>query len=116
MRTILSKNKITYTVSRYINIKQYWYLYSLDGICFSFSQKIKLIGVGLFGSHENKIINATLKILDGPSTMSNTIYEENVEIAPSANKFGAITKIFLFTEHNVYGKFKHLNFKFLILL
>ena len=91
---LLSKNKITYTVSRYINIKQFWYLYSLDGICFSPSKKIKLIGVGLFGSHENKIINATLKILDGPSTMSNTIFEENVEIAPSTNKFGAITKIF----------------------
>ena len=91
---LLSKNKITYTVSRYIDIKQYWYLYTLDGICFSPSQKIKLIGVGLFGSHENKIINATLKILDGPSTMSNTIFEENVEIAPSSNKFGAITKIF----------------------
>ena len=90
---LLSKNKIAYTVSRYINIKQYWYLYSLDGICFSPSQKIKLVGVGLFGSHENKIINATLKILDGPSTMSNTIFEENIEIAPSANKLGAITKI-----------------------
>ena len=91
---LLSKNKITYTVSRYINIKQYWYLYSLDGICFSTSQKIKLIGVGLYGSHENKIINATLKILDGPSTMNNTIFEENVEISPSTNKLGAITKIF----------------------
>lgn len=91
---LLSSNKITYTVSRYINIKQFWYLYNLDGICFSPSQKIKLIGVGLFGSHENKIINATLKILDGPSVTSNTIFEENIEIAPSENKFGAIIKIF----------------------
>ncbi len=91
---ISSKSRIAYTVSRYINVRQYWYLYSIDGICFSPSQKIKLIGVGLYGSHENKIINGTLKILDGPSTMSKTIAEESVEIAPSTNKLGAITQFY----------------------
>ena len=91
---ILRKNKVAYTVSRYINIRQYWYMYNIDGICFSPSQRIKLIGVGLYGSHENKIINGTLKILDGPSTMSKTIIEENVEISPSSNKMGAITSIY----------------------
>ena len=91
---LLSKNNISYTVSRYINVRQYWYLYTVDGICFSPSQKIKLLGVGLFGSHENKIINATIKILDGPSTTSKIILEENIEIYPSSNKFNAITQIF----------------------
>jgi hypothetical protein len=92
---ITSKNKIAYSVSRYINIRQYWYIYPLDGICFSSSQKIKLIGVGLFGCHDNnKIINGTLRILDGPSLMSKTIIEENVEVQPSNNKLGAITKIY----------------------
>ena len=90
---ITSKNKLAYTVSRYVNIKQYWYIYNLDGICFSSSKKIKLIGVGLFGSHDNKIINGTLRILDGPSVISKTIIEENVEIQPSNNKLGAITKV-----------------------
>ena len=92
---ITSKNKIAYSVSRYINIREYWYIYPLDGICFSSSQKIKLIGVGLFGCHDNnKIINGTLRILDGPSLMSKTIIEENVEVQPSNNKLGAITKIY----------------------
>jgi len=92
---ITSKNKIAYSVSRYINIRQYWYIYPLDGICFSSSQKIKLIGVGLFGCHDNnKIINGTLRILDGPSLMNKTIIEENVEVQPSNNKLGAITKIY----------------------
>ena len=91
---ILRKNKVAYTVSRYINIRQYWYMYNIDGICFSPSQKIKLIGVGLYGSHENKIINGTLKILDGPSTMSKIILEENIEIYPSSNKMNAITSIY----------------------
>ena len=91
---ISSKSRVAYTVSRYINIRQYWYLYSLDGICFSPSQKIKLIGVGLYGSHENKIINGVIKILNGPSIMSKTITEENVEIAPSTSKLGAITQFY----------------------
>ena len=91
---LLSKNNVAYTISRYINIGQYWYLYSIDGICFSPSQKIKLLGVGLYGSHENKIINATIKILDGPSTISKILLEENIEIYPSSNKYGAITQIF----------------------
>lgn len=91
---LLVKNKVVYTVSRYINIRQSWYLYSLDGICFSPSKKIKLTGVGLYGSQDNKIIPGTIKILDGPSTMSNPIFEENVEISPSSNALGAISKIF----------------------
>jgi hypothetical protein len=92
---IISKNKIAYSVSRYTIIRQYWYIYSLDGICFSSSQRIKLIGVGLFGSHDNnRIINGTLRILDGSSITSKTIIEENVEVQPSNNKLGDITKIY----------------------
>jgi len=90
---ITSKNKVAYTVSRYVNIKQFWYIYNLDGICFSSSKRIKLIGVGLFGSHDNKVINGTLRILEGPSVMGKTIIEENVEVQPSNNKLAAITKI-----------------------
>ena len=68
----------------------------MDGICFSPSQKIKLIGIGLYGSHENKIINATIKILDGPSISSNVIYEENIQVAPAPSKLKAVSPI-LFT-------------------
>lgn len=91
---LLVENKVSYTVSRYISIRQSWYLYSLDGICFSPSKKIKLTGVGLYGSHDNRIITGTIKILDGPSTMSNPIFEQNVEISPSSNALASIIKIF----------------------
>ena len=37
---ITSKNKIAYSAIRYTNIRQYWYIYSLDEICFSSSQRI----------------------------------------------------------------------------
>ena len=91
---LLSKNNVAYTISRYANLRQCWYLYSIDGICFSPSQQIKLLGVGLYGSHENKIINGTIKILNGPSTISKVILEENIEINPASSKFNAVTQIF----------------------
>lgn len=91
---ITEKACVAHTVSRFININQFWYTYSLDGICFSSSKKIKLIGVGLFGSHENKTIPGTLRILEGPSSTSKIIIEENVEIPPSSNKQLAISKIY----------------------
>lgn len=95
---ILGKNSVAYTVSRFINIRQYWYLYQVDGICFSPSQNIKLIGVGLFASHDNKVINAIIKVLEGPSTMGKSILEENIEISPSSDKIGAICQIY-FSKH-----------------
>ena len=85
---------IKYTLSRFPDIGQYWYTYSIDGICFIPSQNIKLIGIGLYGSHENKLIDSTLKILEGPTISSNVIYEDNIEISPGTNKNNAITKIF----------------------
>lgn len=93
-KILLLPTKVAYTVSRYINIRQCWYLYNLDGICFSPSQTIKLMGVGLYGSHENKIISAIIKILDGPSIMSKSIFEQNIEISPSTNTVDAINKIY----------------------
>lgn len=61
---------------------------------FSPSEKIKLIGIGLFGSNENKTISSTVKILDGPSISSKVIYEENIEIAPGISKLYSISQIY----------------------
>ena len=95
---LLLNNKIVkYSLSRFLNVSQYWFTYSIDGICFSPSQKIKLIGIGLYGSHENKIIISTIKILDGPSISSNIIYEENIEIPPAISKLYSISQI-MFTK------------------
>lgn len=91
---LLNEYNIKYTLSRFPDVGQFWYIYSTDGICFIPSQNIKLLGIGLYGSHENKLINSILKILEGPSLSSNIIYEENIEISPSTNKNNAISKIF----------------------
>ena len=91
---LLKEKNIKYTISRFSNIGQFWFTYSIDGICFSPSQKIKLIGIGLFGSNENKTISSTIKILDGPSISSKTIYEENIEISPGISKLYSISQIY----------------------
>ena len=91
---LLKTNNIKYTISRFSNISQFWFTYSIDGICFSPSQKIKLVGIGLFGSQENKIISSTIKILDGPSITSKIIYEENIEVTPGISKLYAICQIY----------------------
>lgn len=91
---LLKSNNIKYIVSRFSNVSQFWYTYTIDGICFSPSQKIKLIGIGLYGSQENKIINSVIKILDGPSINSKILYEENADISPGISKSYAVSQIF----------------------
>ena len=91
---LLKEQKIKYTVSRYAAVSQYWFISSLDGICFSTSQKIKLIGIGLYGSHENKIIDSTIKILEGSEITDKIILEENIEVSPAINKFYPISQIY----------------------
>lgn len=90
---LLNENIVKYTVTRFTNVMQNWFTYSIDGICFSPSQKIKLIGVGLYGSHENKIITSIIKILEGPSITSKVIYEENIEILPAISKLYSVSQI-----------------------
>ena len=91
---LLKEQKVKYTVSRYASVSQYWFISSLDGICFSTSQKIKLIGIGLYGSHENKIIDSTIKILEGSEITDKIILEENIEVSPAINKFYPISQIY----------------------
>ena len=90
---LISEHNIKYTLSRFVIVNQFWYSYSTDGICFSPSHKIKLIGVGLYGSHENKTIQGAIKILDGSSINDKVLYEDNIEISPAENKANAVIPI-----------------------
>ena len=90
-----SNSTVKYIISRFLNIRTHRPTYTMDGICFSPSQKIKLIGIGLYGSHQNKILNATIKILDGPSISSSVIYEDNIQVTPGLSKLKAISPIML---------------------
>jgi hypothetical protein len=59
---------------------------------FSVSKKIKIAGVGLYGSHEGKTFSGTLRIVEGGTTVTgNVIYEESAEIPPAPSQENCIT-------------------------
>lgn len=72
---------------------QWWYVSTtMDGITFSCSKKIKLTGVGLFGSHENKTISVNLKIIEGtPTSIGSCLVDEMVEVPPATDPTNCIT-------------------------
>ena len=80
--------------SRFNVTYNWWYTYNTDGITFSVNKKIKLGGVGLYGSHENKVQNGVLKIFEGTVTsMGPVLYEEPVEVPAAPDQNNSITQI-----------------------
>ena len=79
-------------VNRFHQILNWWYSYNMDGITFSCNKKIKLTGVGMYGSHEGKTQNGTLKIYENDSP-SNLLCDEFIEILPSADQSSAVVPI-----------------------
>ncbi len=81
-------------LSRYNSTYTWWYTYSSDGISFSVNKKIKLSGVGLYGSHENKLQKGILKLFEGSvSAMNSVLYEEPVEIIPATDQNNPVVPI-----------------------
>ena len=82
-------------IQRFGNVYDWWYTYSSDGISFFTNKKIRLIGVGMYGSHENKTQNGVLSIYKGnTSNQGGTLYEENIEILPAPDKTNSIISIY----------------------
>ena len=90
---IIEKVETECKISRFTTVQRYWPIYRQDGICFSPSENIKLLGISLYCSHDNKIINGTIKITEGPLFDGKILYEENAEIQPSSNKLTPTNKI-----------------------
>ena len=80
-------------ISRFQIVQKFWYFNNQDGICFSPSQNIKLLGIAIYCPHDNKIMNASIKIIEGASFSGKVLIEENTEIQPSNNKLNTMTKI-----------------------
>ena len=90
---IFEMNEIERKISRFSQVRKYGYSYEQDGISFSPSENIKLSGIGLYCSFQNKIITGIIKILEGTSISGKVLLEENVEIMPSNNELNFIYKI-----------------------
>jgi len=81
-------------LSRFNVNYQWWYTYNTDGITFSVNKRIKLAGIGLYGSHENKVQNGIIKVFDGTcSAIGSILYEEPVEIPAASDQNNSITPI-----------------------
>jgi hypothetical protein len=92
---LLCHTKMTqYKITRYTNTYTWWYLSNSDGITFSVNKKIKLGGLGLYGSHENKLVKGTLKVFEGTfSDRGTCYYEEPFEIPAAPDQNNCITVI-----------------------
>jgi len=83
-------------IQRFNLTYNWWYTYNIDGVTFSVSKKIRLCGVGLYGSHENKIQNGILKLFSGTtSAMGSVLYDDSVEVPAAADQNNSISSIYL---------------------
>lgn len=59
---------------------------------FSVNKKIKIAGMGLYGSHESKTFSGSLRVVEGGTNLSgNIIYEEPCEIPAAPSQDQCIT-------------------------
>jgi len=80
-------------ISRFQNIQKFWYISGIDGICFSPSENIKLLGISLYCPHDNKSMSGIIKILEGNSFSGKVLAEESIEVQPSINTINPLSKI-----------------------
>lgn len=92
-KIVLSGLKLCqYTIHRYNSTNTWWYTYLNDGITFSVSKSIKLIGVGLYGSQEGKTQTGKIKLFEGEMGGS-LLLEENASVPPGMDESNCITPI-----------------------
>ena len=78
-------------VERFTAVNSWWYTYATDGITFNVNKKIRFTGIGMYGSHENKVQSGILCISEGNQANSiNYIYEDTVDIPASPTQNEAV--------------------------
>lgn len=81
-------------LTRYTTVNSWWYTHETDGISFSTNKKIKLSGLGLYGSHEGKVQPGNLKVFEGTTaSMGNILYDEPVEVPSAPDQANCIMPI-----------------------
>ena len=101
----IDDNYVEYKIYRFTGAQKYGILSPQDGICFSASENIKLTGVGLHYSHQNKKITGFIQIVEGNSVVNKVLYEQNVEIPSSISNTNIIYKVsfpkYIFCQKNM---------------
>lgn len=85
------------TLKRYKTIYEWWYGFNNDGISFSCNKSIKLTGVGLYRSHENKTQNGDVVVCEECCPDIHLTEVLRIEITPTRNKDEAIYPV-MFTK------------------
>lgn len=90
-KLLFVKEKMTsFTIKRYKTLYEWWYGYNSDGISFSISKKIRLTGVGLYCSHENKPQNGDLILCEESDPTFNLAEILEIEVPPAGSKEEAV--------------------------
>ncbi len=91
---ILENKNIEKKVCRYSILNEYWYSYNKDGITFSVSKNINLIGVGMYRPRNNNVtIKGNLKLIEGIYFKDKVISETYAEIKSSPVDNNPIIKV-----------------------
>jgi hypothetical protein len=92
---LLCQTKMTqFRITRFSYTYTWWYLSSTDGLTFTVNKKIKIGGIGLYGSHESKVFRGALRIFEGSiSDRGTTLYEEQTEVPASNDQNNCITMV-----------------------
>ena len=89
-----SKRQIKSKISRFKSIERNVPLRNQDGVSFSVSKDIELVGIGIYNPSAFRTeLNGHLVILEGCSTMGKAIIKKKIEIKYSEEKTTVITKI-----------------------
>lgn len=73
-------------LDRFTTSYTYWYSYANDGLGFSTDKNCKLTGIALWGSHESKIQNLTVKVLEGTWQNHSILFEDTVMVPAAPNQ------------------------------
>lgn len=78
-------------LKRFTSYKKNSY-YSVDNLTFQTNKKIKLTGVGLFGTSSGRIVISHIKIIEGyPHCIAKTMVDEDYDIPPGQDLNNCIT-------------------------
>lgn len=81
-------------VSRFKTIRKNLHIFEQDGISFSVSKDIELLGLGLYNPSLNRTqLIGDFVILEGGSTMGKTLYRKKIKIKYSEDETNVISKI-----------------------
>ena len=88
---IKTLEKKPHMIKRFTNAKKNSY-YSCDNITFNVNKKIKLTGIGLYGTSSGRFVRSHIKLMEGsPQSSVKIMVDEDYDIPPGADVNNCVT-------------------------